>query len=115
MGSKAKDLGLYLDAGVLAAGASLYGNWVDNLEWVRNVVIMIQNDQTAQMVMARRDRQLAAGWGTNVGTAGGVTSSTAWSEQQVAVIVGYGAKFGLKNTAAAPTTFAKLRLQLLGM
>lgn len=118
---KTQDMGQVLTGSSVAAGATAYGDWVDGVDWVRNIVFLAQSDQNYDLVHQVRDKDgttsLEASFVTGQSaTAGG----TSWRKHVQAMssgnsgILGYSARFGMKNSGATPSN-VKLRVQLLGL
>lgn len=110
------DYGIVLDGAAVAAGATQYGGLVEKLHWARRALLLVQCDQVHDVVMTRQDASgtesleitLATGLAANAGGWRPVALLDGNS------VLGYAARFGIKNTAAAATTTAKIRLQLMG-
>jgi len=116
------DLGLAIDGVNMAAGATVLSEWINNVSWVRYIIAQVSSDQASQLVAYRRDSSLEIiDWGSTLATitAGGVSyvpiaAMPQQSATGASAILGYSARFGIKNTAAVPNTFAKVRIQLMG-
>ena len=117
------DLGLIIDAGVIAAGATVFSATFNNLSWVRNILAFIQADQLIKYSVFR-EISLGSGiydWGMSMFTLSS-TSSSLWQPYvNISVagassssVLGSSAKFAFVNVTASPTTVARLRIQLLG-
>jgi hypothetical protein len=120
--SKYQDLGQVLDAGSIPAGATVYSQAYTQLTWVRNVIVFAQIDTAGWAVTIMRgdssgvfdwavqlgssSSSTGANWGVQIGSAGQSGGSSG--------VLGYQAKFGLKNTSGSASTVGKLRVQLLG-
>jgi hypothetical protein len=119
MGGKYEDKGLNVEGLNMAAGAVVYGSWIDNVDWVRNLVILAQSDQGYDLVMQRRDTSNAASFDTNPVTGQTTTGgSSSWRTHAIAgasALLGYSTRFGIKNSSASANTFGRLRVQLMGL
>lgn len=118
VGSLYKDLALAVEGINMAAGATVWGNYIDNVQWVRNMIIMYSSDQAFDIYLGRRNmsgNSDANGWITGL-SAGANTRcmSTANNSNQTALL-GYSARFGVKNTAAVANTYARAYIQLMGL
>lgn len=122
-----RDLGLIIDGGAVAAGAVVYSNYFDDMGWVRNMALFIANDQSVDVMLTRRDQSGAADYSTQLKAASPATGgSNNWVSYVVppvsgnsittnGAVVGYSFRLGLKNVGASPTTYAKLKAQLMGI
>lgn len=116
------DLGAIIDTTNMAAGATVYSNWIDGIDWVRNILIMAQSDQQYDLGITRRDSfgvvtsdyvlitNNAANSGSYRPFIANATSLVATSG-----LTGYSARFFIKNSSASPNTIGKLRVQLMGL
>jgi len=115
-----EDMGAVIEAFGVAAGASVYTDYLDDVTWVRYIVMLIEADRSWDMGCVRR-------------TASGVSSgAAAWLSAQPAVgdgarqlvygtqsgeltnaVLGYSAKFYMKNVGASAADFT-MYLQLIG-
>ena len=119
-----QDQGKYLDLGAvitatnMAAGATAFSGWNDNVALVRNITLLSQSDQQHDIGVTRRDAGTAtSGIGTALVTNQPSTASD-WRSNSIAppnAILGYSARFYLKNSSASPNTVGNLRVQLMGV
>lgn len=119
-----KDLGLVIDATNMAAGATVYSNWVDNVEWVRNGILLAQCDQQYDIQQQVRDSNSISAYATNIIATQIAVASPNWAMAKLlqsststglSAVFGYSVRFGLKNSSASPNTYGKLRVQLMGL
>ncbi|KIL35864.1 hypothetical protein SD71_10765 [Cohnella kolymensis] len=116
--SENKDVGLAIDASNMAAGAIIFGNWTDNVHWVRNVVVLAQSDQQYDVGVGRRDFSGATDIGSTVASTQNAVLSPNWRSHPLtgsSGVLGYSVRFFIKNSAAVPNTYGRLRAQLLGL
>lgn len=120
-GSKYQDLGLVLDNNNVAAGATVYSSYIDNVEWVRNAVVFTVANQQYDFVVARKNTEGAEDWASTIFT--GQTSHAAYrpvvlvssSSLNASAVFGKSVKFGIRNTSASTMTNAKIKIQLMGL
>jgi hypothetical protein len=113
-----QDLGLVIDATNMAAGATVYSNWYDNVEWVRNSIVLVQTDQQYDLLSQIRDSQgNIDGNGSSI--AATQSANTTNFRKHISTgansIFGYSVKYGLKNSSASPNTYGRARVQLMGL
>ncbi|MDA8212148.1 MAG: hypothetical protein M0021_09765 [Clostridia bacterium] len=116
--SRYQELGLVVEGLNMAAGAIVYGSWIDNAEFVRNIVTLTQSDQQYDVGLNRRDSTLNADSGATVLATNQPAITTAWRPALgvgAAALVGYGVMFYVKNSSTAANTYARVRAQLLGL
>lgn len=115
-GYKWEDKGLIVSGTSMAAGATVYSNWFDSVDWVRNLIYLAQSDQQYDVKVQRRDSSGAA-------SGDGGLSADAQALTGVGVyrthinsnsFLGWSARFGMKNSSASANTVAILRMQFLG-
>ena len=114
----ANDLGLYLDGTVIAAGATLYGDWINDLDWVRHIVLFVKTDQTCTILTSRKNRASVEAIANILLASTGLTGGSVvrfTSAAPPVSLLGYSAKFGINNIGAVPTVVAQLYVQLLGL
>jgi hypothetical protein len=117
-GSKYEDLGLNVEGLNMAAGAFVYGSWIDNVDWVRNIVFLAQSDQQYDVVVNRRDKAGASSWDYNIATAQSAVTGSNWRAHPangVNALLGYSARIGIKNSSASSNTYGRVRVQLMGL
>lgn len=107
-----QDLGLVVDATNMAAGATVYSNWYDGVDWIRNIIALSSSDQQYDIVIKRRDTALNES-GMTLKSA--QASSGSLATNTFSALLGYSVCFGIKNSSASPNTTAKLRIQMLGL
>lgn len=119
-GCRYVDLGQLISAEAVAAGATIYSSFVDNVQWVRWVILFGQAGNTWEAGIAKRD------------SSGAVASNEPWLSSQPANaplwkpitstpvsgpctpgILGYSTKFYIKNVSVSVCDMA-LRAQLIG-
>ncbi len=114
-----KDLGVIIDASTMAAGAIVYSSYFDDLEWVRNIICLSQSDQQYDLVYFRRDFNGNVDTsGQNIGTSLSAYPSPNWRYNTAISnvgLIGYSARFYIKNSSASPNTYGRLRVQLLAL
>lgn len=113
LNNKYLDLGLAVEGLNMAAGAIVNGNWIDNVEWVRNIIFMTQSDQQSNIIITRRDKSGTVDWGTTLANIG--ATSNAWAGSVTTAPLGYSIRISVKNSAAVANTYARIRVQLLGL
>lgn len=122
-GSRYQDLGLIVDASSVAAGAFVWSSYLDNIQWVRNLVFLVKSDQLYRVFIAARDTNGISNSDANNDSlinstpASGSTyrlhrAGTAASNPG---FLGYSAKFGVKNEGTLQASLIQLRMQLLGL
>jgi hypothetical protein len=117
MGSKYQDLGQIISGTNMAAGAFVYSNYITNVAWVRNLVIFTQSDQQYDYGLYRQDSSGNNDVSGITISSGQTANGAAWRGAAINgtnAILGYGAKFFIKNSSASANTFANMRVQLLG-
>lgn len=116
------DAGLIITSNNLAAGASTpVSQLIAPLYWVRYVIVMWQSDQTLRVYRYLQDQSgQQDGGGTFISSL--AASPSAYSSYcvipataQSSGVLGYGAKFQVQNTGAAPATVVNVRMQFIGM
>lgn len=117
-----QDFGLILDAGAVAAGASVWSNYIENLGWANSYVFMSSCDQLYDIQIMRKDSSGQADFGNNFSIGNTAVVAGAFRPQVCSLIngitsafFGYGVRFAIKNNGAVPTTFAKLKIQCGGV
>lgn len=115
-GARFSDLGLVIDASGVAAGAFVYSSWIDEVQWVRQVLLGAQGDRTHNVGLYRRDSSL-----TDIGGVTVASDQTANSPSWRAIygsgttgVLGYGCRFFLKNQDGTNPATLRLRVQLMG-
>ncbi len=103
-GARYADLGCVIDATDVAANAFVYSAWMDNVQWVRNVIITYSGSKTHNAGIFRRDSELV--------DAGGTTYVS--DQASVSGVRGYCARLFLKNQDPSATADLTMRAQLLG-
>lgn len=119
---KYQDLGQVVTGTNMGAGTVVWSNWIDNVNWVRYIRIMVQSDQVCQISISRRDSTLTGDSPIAAFTNIAATGSGAWAyyimtptaSDTTNGIPGYSFRIGVKNTAASANTFANLRVQIIG-
>lgn len=117
-GSKTQDLGLNVEGLTMAAGATVYGNWIDNVEWVRSAILLAQSDQQYDVTVQRRDNSLTGSINFTLASAQSAQSGSNWRSHAITganALLGYSARFGITNSAAVANTYGRIRAQLLGL
>jgi hypothetical protein len=105
-----EDLGLVIDAVNVAAGAFVYSSTFVNVQWVRNIVALSQSDQQYDIYSYLSDSSGIVSSSVLISsTALGSVPNTWWRNNvynSTNGVLGYGVKFGIKNSSASPNTFA---------
>ena len=115
---KYRDLGQIINGVNMAAGAIIASSFIDNVQLVRGWRALYQSDQTCIIGIWNRDTGLIVNWGEYSSASLPITGSASWGGQgalSASSLLGYSAKFTLKNNSASANTFANLRLQLMGV
>lgn len=109
-----KDLGLAIDATNIAAGATVYSNWIDGVQWVRTVTLLCSTDQQYDIYFTVRDSSGTIGSDVSIVTAQAAASGW-WRRHYANNQYAYSVRFGIKNVSASLATNAKLKVQLVGI
>lgn len=113
-----QDLGLSVEGLTMAAGATVYGNWIDNVEWARNAILLAQSDQQYDITVQRRDNSLTGSINFTLASAQSAQSGSNWRSHAItgtSALLGYSARFGITNSSASVNTYGRIRAQLLGL
>lgn len=117
-----QDLGLVVEGLNMAAGAVVYSEYYDSVEWVRNVFAMATSDQQYNIGLRRRDTSgqsdFGAAWATNQAAPAGGTyrgHPLPASGTSGHGLLGKSAAFYIQNTSTVSNTYARLRVQLFGL
>lgn len=117
-----KDLGQVINSVNIAAGATVYSNWIDNVQWVRSLITLSQSDQTYDINMQRRDTALSST--TESQLVAGLPASPGQYISRLFIgvnasgtngIPGYSFRVAMKNISASVNTYAKLNMQIMGV
>lgn len=114
-GSGREDLGqVVLDPALAVNAVAQEAAYRGGLEWVRHLILLVRSDQPYEVYVFRRDSGGVGGWGDSIFS--GAATGAAFAEVAITVpkaLLGYSARFGVKNTGPAPAS-VELRVQLLG-
>jgi hypothetical protein len=117
-----RDLGLIIDATNVPAGAYAYSNYFDNMQWVRSFAAMVGCDQAYSLHINLKDTSGATHGDSVVNSVVSNQSATGGAAnlrqhrvgQNAPGLLGYSARFAVKNEGASPAAI-RLRMQLLGL
>jgi len=109
-----QDIGAVIDEEEVAAGASVYSGWIEDVAWVRNIVALTQGDASYDAGYERRDSTLVGGgWAQNYLSSASATAPGTWRATSTAVIFGHSVRFVVTNRGTEEGVFSA-RIQLLG-
>ena len=111
-----RDLGTYIDGTEIAAGATLWGEWITDTQNYKNLVMMSKVDQAFSVLygVSNSAGEMTGANGMTFKSGCAVSASYFEEIRSANFPLPYGCRFGIKNTSATPTTIAKLLIQLMG-
>lgn len=119
-GSNYQDLGQVVEGLNMAAGATVYSPYYTDLEWVRNVICLAQSDQQYDIGHQRKDTSGAIDStnntiGSNLSALLAPNYRSTTNPSLGIGLLGYSTRFYIKNSSASANTYARLRVQLIGL
>ncbi len=115
-----EDMGAVIDAAGVAVGAGVYTDYLDNVPWIRYIVMLVDASQNWDMGCVRRTASgvasAAAAWLSSQPATGDGARQLVYGPQSgelTNAVLGYSAKFYLKNVGASPADLT-MYLQAIG-
>lgn len=113
-----KDLSLVIEGLNMPPGTTLYSPYYDALYWVRSIICYCQSDQQYDCGYFTKDssgRIDASGYAIATNQSAFPANYRPSKVTGVNALIGYSAKFYLKNSSASTNNYSRLCVQLIGL